>query len=193
MRVDDGNAFYSDFESLRGRLMEEDASRFGDVASQMPTPSGRCTELDVLVLGEGELRYFDGDVHVRGDLTAGEEGAMVVVAGDLRVDGAIHAHAWYSLILCRGVLSASSIRTKGEIAALGGIEVAQFYWGYYNDHSTIAPRIQGPLYISDDRFDMIDDDGTQEQFTNIAAAKTALARVGCGDEDVANLLRIASS
>lgn len=193
MRVDDAEAFYEDFEQLRERLLRDDAARFADAASRMPPPRDQPTTLDALVMRENEYRYFDADLHVRGDLTANEEGAMLVVAGDLRVDGAIHAHAWYSLVLCRGTLSASSIRTKGELAALGGIEVERFYWGYYNDYSTFAPHLAGPLYVSDDRFDMIDDVRAQEQLDGIAHAAAALRLLECDDGDLKELLRIASS
>ncbi len=140
-------------DALRLLLLNEPPD-YEKARAQFADSDGSALVLPQLVLSKNETMVVPGDLEVRGPVVL-ELGAQLWVSGNCEVAGVIYSiGGQYSLLVVGGTLRATTIRSAGEIFALGGLTVTTLL-GVYNDHSTYAPRATCVTYIAYDRVDFI--------------------------------------
>jgi len=110
---------------------------------------------DVVVDGSAKLpahsqaqRCVSGSLHVKGDMSLV---ALLVVCGDLRVDGLLRDCGPDSTLVVLGDLHVGALQTTGEIWVLGSLTAQRYVWGHYNDNTLeVTGVIRAPLVLSDD-------------------------------------------
>ena len=140
-------------DALRLLLLSEPPD-YEQARAQFAPSDGSVAVLPQLVLAKNETMAFAGDLHVQGPVVL-ELGAQLWVAGNCEVDGVLYSIGLqYSLLVVGGTLRATTLRSAGEIFALGGLTATTLI-GVYNDHSTYAPKARCSTYIAYDRVDFI--------------------------------------
>lgn len=106
-----------------------------------------------LAVGKGEFSIISGTLHVKGNLTL-EPDAVVVVAGDLRVDGNfLGAEQGYSLLAVGGAMTTTRLLTRGELLVGKSLAVKDSAFFTQNEYPARCKRISARVLIQNDRLD----------------------------------------
>ncbi len=107
-----------------------------------------------LVVAKGDVSSFNGALHIKGNLIL-EPDAIVVVAGDLRIDGNfLGAEQGYSLLAVAGTMTSTSLMTRGELLVGKSLAVKDSAFLTNNDYPARSPRISARVLIQNDRLDL---------------------------------------
>ncbi|MET8979921.1 hypothetical protein ABZX85_30400 [Streptomyces sp. NPDC004539] len=99
-----------------------------------------------VVVPEDQIRVVGGDVTVHGDLLL-EDGARVVVLGDLRVTGALVASTdAYSLVAARRFECRAGV-TAGSVMALDSVHCPGAFCLSSDHHDSLAPLFTGGVLV----------------------------------------------
>lgn len=110
-------------------------------------------ELGNLVARQGESRFFGGNLEVRGNLAL-EDQAIVVVAGDLFVEGNVVGAEWdYSMLGVAGSMRCRSLMTKGELLVGQTVAIRDHAYLYRKGCSALAPAFKARVLVQNHRLD----------------------------------------
>ena len=106
--------------------------------------------LDALVVKSREPTFFPGHVHVHGNV---ENASILVVAGDLTIDGTYYGGPNYSLLAVGGAVRVGNVATQGEILVGTRLESRGVVYLHYNDYSCMIPDLRARAVVQEDRSD----------------------------------------
>jgi hypothetical protein len=91
--------------------------------------------------------FHHGDMEVKGRLLVQ---APLVVTGHLIVQGLFRDCGPQSRVVVGGNLRAANVYTDGEVWVGGNVVARGIVYGYYNDNSLSAQRIEARIVVADD-------------------------------------------
>lgn len=135
-----------------------------------------------LVLADGEVRCFRGDLTIDGDLLLGPR-AICVVVGDLQLAGSLLADETdYTLLAVGGSMRARGVMTRGELLVGGSLVVTEVVYLYRDDCSSRIGEVRARTLLENDSVDTIGRVRVQQRFIEPLAAQRperlrAIARI----------------
>lgn len=117
-----------------------------------------------LVLADGEVRCFRGDLTIDGDLLLGPR-AICVVVGDLQLAGSLLAdESDYTLLAVGGAMRAHGVMTRGELLVGGSLVVTEVVYLYRSDCSSRVAEVRARTLLENDSFDSFGRIRVQQRF-----------------------------
>jgi len=117
-------------------------------------PNQRFTYDGALAAEQGEILFYGGDLRVAGDLLLGEQ-AMVVVAGDLDIEGSfVGSAAGYSLLGVGGAMTAHGVMTAGELIVAQRLAVRDVVY-LHGEGAALAPAVRARVLVENARRDAL--------------------------------------
>lgn len=140
-------------------------------------------------LNEGAIRWYPGDVTVRGDLRL-DPTSIFGCGGTLTVEGAIIGDAAdYSLVVAGQSIAAHDLVTAGEAIAGAAIRITRIAYLHDNDYSAMAPLLEAAVLVQDDRTDVFEDIRAIKHSKDDLPLAAALIGLPEGDDDLADRFR----
>lgn len=181
----DPDALYQLIEPMFGPLNAKRVD-FAALRATLPPAAKTTKKLRATVIEDALV--IPGSATI--DSVSLEDGAALVVLGDLRIEGGLYSPPFaYSLVVVGGSLEVDRVHTSGDVIAFGGIH-AKLWWASHNDHSAYAPTLDADVYVaSHDRTDVVGALTAREKLRGFDLDAKLAARFTGLDPDSADSIR----